>query len=312
MPRRPRLQVRGEAPPSLPNFLDKIGKEPIITVELDPPKGVNCQKVIKWSKILAEEGADAISLADNPLAIIRMSPFVVGHLVQKESGLPALVHCSCRDRNLLGQQSELMGAAALGIASIFAVTGDPASLGGVLGASSVFDTNSFGLIEMIAKLNQGLNITENPISGKANFIIGAALNPNSTRLEPQIKRLERKVALGAQYIQTQPVFDAKRIRDVYEKAAHVNVPIFMGVMPLVSFRNAEFLHNEVPGMSIPEPIRERMKIAEPDRGIEEGIVIAKEFIDITLDAGAPGIYIIPQFGKYEIAAQLVRYIRAKR
>jgi homocysteine S-methyltransferase len=209
----------------------------------------------------------------------------------------------------MGQQSELLGAHALGIRVVLALTGDPASMGDEMGSSSVYDTNSLGLIELIAAMNRGVNRAGNPVQGATSFVIGGAFNPNASRLEPQVRRLEKKVAKGARFAMTQPVFDGAVLREMYEKTAHLGIPIFAGVMPLVSGRNAEFLHNEVPGIRIPDGVRRRMAEAG-ERGAEEGLAVAGELIDGARDA-APGFYIMPQLGKYEMALELVRRVKEK-
>jgi len=291
-----------------PSFLDDIGKRTLILVELDPPKGMDYAGVLDGARALKIAGVDAITSAENSLATIRMSSFVMGHLIQREVGLPAIVHCACRDRNLIGQQSELMGAAALGINCVLALTGDPASMANI-GASSVYDTNSIGLIKLIARLNRGENMAGASIQRPTTFVIGCALDPGGAKLDGQLKRLERKIEAGAQFVMTQPLYDPDRIREMYERTARYGVPVFVGIMPLVSRRNAEFLHNEVPGIRIPEAVLERMRSAPPERAKEEGIAIAAELIETALEAGAPGIYLIPPFSRYEPALKLVPLIK---
>ncbi|MBI3921126.1 MAG: bifunctional homocysteine S-methyltransferase/methylenetetrahydrofolate reductase [Armatimonadetes bacterium] len=296
--------------PGHANFLDKVGKETVCIVELDPPRGLLWGPVVEGARKLAEAGTDAISVAENSLASIRMSSMVVGHFIQRDAGLPAIVHCTCRDRNLIGQQSELMGASALGIRLLLAITGDPVSMGGVLGATSVYDTNSFGLIDMISKLNQGENLAGSPLGRRTDFIIGAGFNPNVRKMEVEIKRLAKKVANGAVFAMTQPVFNAERVRSMYERTAHLGIPIFLGVLPLYSARNTEFLHNEVPGIRIPDEVRQRMREASPDEASKTGIEIAAELIVEVLDV-APGIYIIPPFSKHELALPLVEVVKGQ-
>ena len=183
-------------PPHVPGLLDRVGKRTVTIVELKPPRGTGYKRVLKWARRLAEVGVDAFSLVENSLAVVRMSPFGLGHIVQEEAGVSVIIHCTCRDRNLMGQQSELLGAHALGIRTILALTGDPASMGDEMGSSSVYDTNSMGLIELISAMNR-LNQAGNPIQGATSFMIGAAFNPNVSRMEPQVRRLEKKVALSA-------------------------------------------------------------------------------------------------------------------
>ena len=304
--------ARGGA--SLPSagagFLAQWGSRKVITVELDPPKGLDCAKVLAGSRALKEAGADAINLAENPLARVRMGNIALASAVRREVGIEVIAHVTCRDRNLLGLQSDLMGASLLGITAILAVTGDPASLGDEAGASSVFDLNSFTLIKLLSELNRGVNALGSPIGAGTGFTVGAAFNPNGQRMEVQVARLEKKVANGARFAQTQPIYDLSRLDQMLEQTAHLGIPILPGVLPLVSGRNAEFLHNEVPGIVIPEEIRRRMAGKGGEDGVREGLAIAREFIEAVFDR-VGGFYLIPPFGKYEIAIELVRYIKGR-
>ncbi|GFO59849.1 bifunctional homocysteine S-methyltransferase/methylenetetrahydrofolate reductase [Geomonas silvestris] len=291
-------------------FLSHWGTRKVITVELDPPKGLDCTKVVAGSRALKEAGADAINLAENPLARVRMGNLALAALVRREVGIEVIAHVTCRDRNLIGLQSDLMGASLLGISSILAVTGDPANLGEDAGASSVFDLNSFTLIKLLSDLNRGVNALGNPIGAGTGFSIGAAFNPNVQKMEVQVGRLARKVANGAQFAQTQPIYDIARAEEMVELTAALGIPVLPGVLPLVSGRNAEFLHNEVPGIVIPDEIRRRMAGKSGDEGVREGLAIASEFIDAIFDR-VGGFYLIPPFGKHEIATELVTYIKEK-
>jgi homocysteine S-methyltransferase len=299
-----------QAPPPAPaaGFLARWGQEKVVTVELDPPRGLDCAKVLAGSRALKEAGADAINLAENPLARVRMGNIALASLIQREAGIEAIVHVTCRDRNLLGLQSDLMGASLLGIRSILAVTGDPARLGEHADASSVFDLNSFGLLKLLAGLNAGVNALGNPIGNGAGFTLGCAFNPNSPRMEVQVARLAKKIDNGARFAQTQPLYDVARLDEMLEKTASLGIPILPGILPLVSERNCEYLHNEVPGIVIPDEIRERMRGKEKEAGMLEGLAIAREFITRVKER-VGGFYLIPPFGRYEIAVELVRYIK---
>ncbi|GFO53122.1 bifunctional homocysteine S-methyltransferase/methylenetetrahydrofolate reductase [Geomonas sp. Red276] len=314
-PRTPRVP----APPAAPGegketgaagFLAGWGKRKVITVELDPPKGLDCSKVVEGSRTLKEAGADAINLAENPLARVRMGTIALASLVRREAGIEVIAHITCRDRNLIGMQSELMGASLLGVTSILAVTGDPVSMGEEAGASSVFDLNSFTLIKLLSDLNRGVNAQGNPIGSGCGFTVGAAFNPNVQKMEVQVGRLVKKVANGATFAQTQPIYDLAVLERMVELTAEVGIPILPGVLPLVSGRNAEFLHNEVPGIVIPDGIRARMAGKSGEEGVAEGLAIAKEFIEAAMDK-VGGFYLIPPFGKYPIAVELVRFIRER-
>jgi len=297
------------AEPQLPDFLQKVGREPVVIVELDPPRGLVWQPLVEGAKTLAQAGTDAISVAENSLASIRMSSMVMGHFIQRDAGIPAIVHITCRDRNLLGQQSELMGASELGIRYVLAITGDPVSMGGVLGATSVYDTNSFGLIEMLTQLNRGESVTGRSLGRRADFIVAGGFNPNVRKLEGEVKRLSKKVERGATFALTQPVYDAAKVPEIYDQTSHLGIPIFLGVLPLYSARNCEFLHNEVPGIRIPDGVRKRMVEASEGDAWKVGIEICAQFIGDVLNM-VPGVYIVPPFGRHEMALPLVKLVKS--
>jgi methionine synthase I (cobalamin-dependent)/5,10-methylenetetrahydrofolate reductase len=291
------------------SFIDAWGSRKVITVELDPPKGMDCSRIIAGSRRLKDAGADAINLAENPLARPRMGNIALGSIIQKEVGIEVIIHITGRDRNLIGMQSDLMGASLLGIRSILAVTGDPASMGDHANAKSVFDLHSFTLIKLLADLNRGVNAIANPIGHGTGFTIGAAFNPNTGSMAVQAERLRKKVANGAVFAQTQPIYDPALFFEALDLTRDCSIPLLPGIMPLVSERNAEYLHNEVPGISVPDAIRSRMKGLEKEAGVQEGLAIAKEFIDATFER-AGGYYLIPPFGKYELALELIDHIHA--
>jgi methionine synthase I (cobalamin-dependent)/5,10-methylenetetrahydrofolate reductase len=290
------------------DFLSCWGRRKVVTVELDPPKGLDYSKILTGCRTLKEAGTNAINLAENPLARVRVGNIALASIIQHEVGIEVIVHITCRDRNLIGMQSDLMGASLLGIHSILAVTGDPASIGEQATATSVFDLNSFSLIKLLRDLNSGMNGLGSPIDRGAGFTIGAAFNPNTSRIDVQVARLEKKIAAGAQFVQTQPVYDLDILDDMLKRTRHLDVPILPGILPLVSERNTEFLHNEVPGIVIPEAIRARMRGKDKETGTREGLAIAMEFI-AAVEERVGGFYIMPPFGRYHVAAELVRFIR---
>ena len=299
---------RQEEAPGRRGFLSRWQETPVVTVELDPPKGLDCGKVLEGCRALQAAGADAINLAENPLARVRMGNIALASIIRHEVGIEVIAHITCRDRNLLGLQSDLMGAALLGVRSILAVTGDPARLGEQAGASSVFDLNSFGLLKLLADLNAGVNALGSSIGGGTGFLIGCAFNPNTPRMEVQVARLEKKVANGAAFAQSQPVYDAARVVEMMERTSHLGIPVLPGILPLVSERNCEYLHNEVPGIVIPDEIRRRMRGKEKAAGVREGLAISRELID-EVRSRVGGFYLIPPFGKHEIAVELVSFIK---
>jgi homocysteine S-methyltransferase len=315
---RPAIRVREPEQPentfkhehrqlTIPELADK---RHTVIVELDPPKDLDIEQFMKGAQTLKEAGADALTMADNSLAVTRMSNMALGYLVQEKLGIRPLLHMACRDRNLIGQQSHLMGLHALGLDHVLAVTGDPARLGDLPGASSVYDLSSFDMIRMIKQLNSGVSFSGLPLKQKARFTIAAAFNPNVKQLDKAIKRLERKVEAGADYIMTQPIYDAKLIEALYQKTRHIGIPIFIGIMPLVSARNAEFLHNEVPGIELSDEVRSRMARYEGERARQEGIMIAKELLDVSA-AYFNGVYLMTPFMRYEMTAELTKYVLSR-
>ncbi len=289
-------------------FLDAWGSRAVVTVELAPPKGLDCSKVIAQARQLKEAGVDAISLSENPLARIRMGNIALARLVQQETGAEVIAHVTCRDRNLIGLHSEMMGAHSLGLRNILAVTGDPVSVGGEAGATSVFDLNSIGLLELLSSLNRGRSLMDVDLGGCADFTLGAAFNPNLPRMDGQIARLEKKVAAGARFVQTQPLYDPEKMQEMLERTASMGIPVLVGLLPLVSERNAEFLHNEVPGISLPDSVRRRMRGKSGEQGVAEGLEIACELVEAGRGV-AGGFYLMPPFGKVELALELLRKIR---
>src|SRR3954468_218790 len=259
------------APPeSTPTLLDIIRTRTLIVTELDPPKSLGLEKLIEGARALKEAGTDFVTLADNSLAILRVSNLAAGFLVQQRTGLQPIIHLACRDHNLIGLQSLLMGLNALGIDHVLALTGDPAKIGDHPAASNVYDVNSIGLIRTIKQLNNGVAANGRDLKTRARFVIGCAFNPNARNIDTQARKLEDKIKAGAQFVMTQPIFDPGLAKLTHEKTRAFGLPILMGVMPLLNGRNAEFLHNEVPGINIPDSIRTRMRNKEGKEGNEEG------------------------------------------
>ena len=297
--------------PSEKTLSDVAKERPTIIVELDAPKHLDMSEYIEGAKALQAAGIDAITLADNSLATPRISNVAVATILQK-LGIKPLVHLTCRDRNLIGLQAHLMGLHTLGITEMLAITGDPTKIGDFPGATSVFDVNSFKLIELIKKGNNGLSFSGKSLRTRTNFNVAAAFNPNVANVERAVQRLERKIASGADYILTQPIYSKEKISELKEATKHIDIPIFVGIMPLTSTKNAEFLHNEVPGIKLTDEVRARMKAASGDRekSTAESIAISKELIDATLEY-FNGVYLITPFMRYDICVELVEYIHEK-
>ena len=284
------------------------GKTVIVT-ELDPPKTLPLEKFFTAAEAITRAGSDAITLADNSLAILRVSNFAVAALL-KERGITPLMHLSCRDKNLIGLQSELLGMAALGMRHVLALTGDPAKGGDHPGATSVYDVNSVGLLEIIRRLNEGYTQAGTDLQARPELIAGCTFNPNARNLDTQIQRLERKIAAGAKYVMTQPVFETSLVEETARRTAHFGVPVFIGVWPLLNGRQARFLHNEVPGIKIPPSAMARMEGLEGVDGRKEGVAIAKEVTRAVLDH-FPGIYFMTPFLAYQTTEELSAFVRGR-
>jgi homocysteine S-methyltransferase len=292
------------------SLLDRLAAgHRVVICELDPPKTLALEKYFAGAQALMQAGCDAITLADNSLAILRVSNLAVGAMLKERFGITPLLHMSCRDRNVLGLQSELLGMAALGMRHVLPLTGDPARIGDHPGAASVYDVNSVQLIGIARRMNEGFNHAGKSISSATQFVIGCTFNPNSKNLEAQLARLERKITAGAQYVMTQPVFDM-RILDVMEaRTRAMKIPIFTGIWPLLSGRQAEFLHNEVPGIIVPDDVRRRMAGSEGQTGIARGLEIAREISRAALERFS-GVYLITPFLKYSATIELATFARS--
>jgi len=291
---------------------EQVRKKKTIIVELDPPKHLDTKLFFQGAEALKEAGIDALTLADNPLASPRISNDAIGSLVSSKFGLTPLVHITCRDRNLIGLQSHLMGLHTLGIHNILAITGDPAKIGDFPGAASVYDLSSLELIELIKQNNEGISFSGKSLRERTQFSVGAAFNPNFRHLDASVKRLEKKKNAGADYFISQPIFGKEQLIQVHEATKHLDVPIFIGIMPLISSRNAEFLHHEVPGINVPEETRQRMKEAGSDPVIARavGMEIAKDLLDTAIDL-FNGIYLITPFVRYDMSIELIHHIQEK-
>jgi len=293
-----------------PSIVELVKQRHTVIVELDPPRDLDIRKFMEGAAALKEAKADAVTMADNSLAVTRMSNIALAALLQERIGIRPLVHIACRDRNLIGTQSHMMGLDALDIDHVLAVTGDPARFGDLPDSSSVYDLTSFEMIRMIKQLNEGTAFSGKPLKQKAKFVVGAAFNPNVKHLDKAVQRLERKITSGADYIMTQPVYDPDLIVRMAEATKHLDVPIFVGIMPLANGRNAEYLHNEVPGIQLSDEVRSRMVGLEGEAGRAEGVRIAQELIDCALPY-FNGIYLITPFMYYDMAVQLTHYVWSK-
>jgi len=292
------------------SILDLVAEgKTVIVTELDPPKTLPLEKFFAAAEALTRAGSDAITLADNSLAILRVSNFAVAAML-KQRGITPLLHLSCRDSNVIGLQSELLGMAAMGMRHVLALTGDPAKGGDHPDATSVYDVNSVGLLEIIRRLNEGYTLAGTDLQARPDLVAGCTFNPNSRNLDAQVQKLERKIKAGARYVMTQPVFETRLVEETARRTAHFGVPVFVGVWPLLNGRQALFLHNEVPGISIPGPIMSRMEGLEGAEGRKEGVAIAKEVTRSVLDH-FPGVYFMTPFLAYQTTEELSAFVRGR-
>jgi len=281
----------------------------VVSVNLDPPKGLNPTKILEGAKMMQEVGADCINIADSPMARIRMSCMGLARLIQDHLGMETIIHFTSRDRNLMAIQSELLGAHALGIRNILGLTGDPLRVGDYPNTTGVWDVDSVGLIRVIRGMNEGHDSTGSSIGAQASFHIGAALNLNMTeeQTEKEIEKYRQKIDAGAQFIMTQPIYEIAPLLRFLERAGKPPIPVLLGCIPLHSSRHAEYLHNEVPGITIPEAVRDRMRAAG-ERGHEEGLLMAQELL-AQARSMVQGVYLMPSYRRYDIVAQLTKMLK---
>lgn len=283
-----------------------LGKKFCVSVELDAPKGTDPSKVIEGAKLCLKNGVDAINVADAPRAMARMHNIAMCKLIQENVGIETILHVCCRDRNLIGLQGDLIGCHALGIHNLVIITGDPPKLGDYPNCTAVYDVDAIGLTRIANLLNHGIDLAGNPITPPTKLLIAVGANPGAPDLEKEIQRYEQKLEAGAEFCMTQPVYDVRTLENFLKRTSHIKLPIMMGILPLRSFKNAEFLHNEVPGMQIPEKIRERMRVAGDD-GAKEGILIAQEALKEAKQM-VQGTYLMPPFNRADVALEVLQVL----
>ncbi|GIL15194.1 MAG: bifunctional homocysteine S-methyltransferase/methylenetetrahydrofolate reductase [Chloroflexota bacterium] len=286
----------------------------VVSVEMSPPRGFNPDKVLAGALILKQAGADVINVADSPRAQMRMSAWAVAHLVQTEIGMESVLHFPVRGRNLLRVHGDLMAAHALRVRNIFACMGDPAATGDYPQATDAYDIVPSGLVKLVKQhFNQGIDHAGTSIGAPCSFTAGVACDPNARDVAREIKTLRKKIEAGADFCLTQPIFEPHRAREFLKRYADefgkLELPMFAGVLPLASSRHAEFLHNEVPGITLTDEIRERMRRAG-DNGRAEGLNIARELWSELMEF-AQGVYIMPAFGRYETVAELLEMVKVR-
>ena len=287
----------------------------VVSVEIDPPRSIRIERTIEAARLLGEAGVDLVNVSDSAMARVRMGCLAVAFGIQHDLDLECLVHFTTRDRNLMALESELLGAHALGVRNVLALTGDPPRIGDYPAGTGVWDVDSIGLIEILARLNRGEDGAGSPIGQRAGFTIACALDPTAADGSAEWDRLERKIGAGADLVMTQPLYSTEQVAAMDAEARRrfgpggFPIPVLLGILPLQSTRHAEFLHNEVPGITIPPEARAEMAAAGA-RGAEVGLELALRLLDDVRGLVA-GTYLMPSFGRYEQAAELVRRIRAR-
>jgi methionine synthase I (cobalamin-dependent)/5,10-methylenetetrahydrofolate reductase len=283
----------------------KLSRGEFVTmVEIVPPKGIDVAKEVEGARFLKSVGVDAVNIPDSPRASARMSNQALSLLIQREVGIDAILHYTCRDRNVLCIQSDLLGAAAVGIKNLICITGDPPKMGNYPDATAVFDVDAIGLVNIVHNLNRGLDLGGNPIGAGTGFVIGVGANPGLTDMDEEIRRFEYKVQAGAEYAVTQPVFDLRLLENFLKRIEHCRIPVVAGIWPLISVRNAEFMKNEL-RVSVPDAILERMARAQtPELARAEGVAIAREML-IAAKQMAQGAQISAPQGRYNLAVDVL-------
>jgi methionine synthase / methylenetetrahydrofolate reductase(NADPH) len=288
-------------------FAERLRTGFAVTVEVDLPRGNAIGQVVEAARRLKERGAHAIDISDGARARLRMHPVAAARIVQEEAGIEVVAHISCRDRNIIGLQADLLGAAALGVKNILAVTGDPAQIGDYPEATSVFDTDSVGLVHVLSKMNRGEDLAGNPIGEPPGFLVGASFNPTAEDLDQEVEKLRRKVEAGAHAFWTQPVFEIRVLQNALERIGDDGVRILLGLMPLRSARQAEFLHHEVPGIYIPRDVRQKLATLSPEDAPKYGVEVAQRLLS-EAETLVSGAYIMPPASVPDLAGAVLEAI----
>ena len=278
----------------------------VVTVEVDPSRGLNFRPVLDGAALLKEAGVDCLNVGDSPMARTHMSAVAMAVMLHHQVGVETIVHFVTRDRNLIALEADLIGGHALGLRNVLCLRGDPPRGPGFQRAIGVWDVGAIGLIRVLKGMNEGVDASGNSIGQPASFFVGAAANPMSP-VEMEMKVTRRKVEAGADFLLTQPVFDVEAAAEYFEAVKRFNVPIILGVMPLYSHRHAEFIHHELTGVTLPNAVRERMRLAG-ENGLAEGMSIARELLEQVRDKVA-GVCLMPSFGRFDVAAELAASIK---
>ncbi len=291
-------------------FAKSLGKRLLTSVELDIPRGLDMSSVIDGARFLNRHGIDAINITDGARARLRMSSIALSSMIQREVGIETMMHLATRDRNMIGLQAELLGAHALGLRNVLFITGDPTNIGDYPQATSVFDIDSSGLIRAAKAMNRGEDLMGNDLGQRTSFLVACAANAMASNMDAEIAKLEKKVEAGADLIYTQPIYRIDTLEGLLRRIEGWKIPVMVGVLPLRSYKHAEFLHNEIPGMTIPGPIRDQLRRAEKKAG-QVGVDISVEFLQ-QAKGHVAGVYLMPPFKKYEIVPEILDAIGIRR
>jgi homocysteine S-methyltransferase len=284
----------------------KLGRRFVITVEISPPRGADDAEELEICRRLRAAGVDAVDVADNPLARLRMSPWATAARIQREVGLEAILHFTTRDRNVMRLQSDLLAVHALGIRSVLVLRGDQPQAGDYPQATAVSDVFPSGVVRMIREFNRGRDVAGNPIGEPTRFLVGVALNLAPLDPAREMRGWEKKLAAGGNFVCTMPIFEPETLEAFLSRYGRPPIPMLVGVLPLRGVRHAEFLHNELPGMIIPDRIRAQMREARDGR--EMGMRLVRDLLRVIRDR-AGGVYLIPSFSRYDPIIELVREVR---
>jgi 5,10-methylenetetrahydrofolate reductase len=293
--------------PGEPKLLRLLREKFVLSVELDPPRGVNTRKILEGARLIHEAGVDAVNIGDSPMARVRMGAQALAYLLLQHFPLEVILHFTTRDRNLMGIQADLLGAHAVGLRNVLCLTGDPPSGSDYPNVTAVYDVDSIGLIRVVQRLNQGTDLAGNPVGGRTGFAIACAVNPTADDIELEIDRFRKKLEAGAQFAMTQPFYDWSVWDRFVAQAGRPTVPVLMGILPLQSFRHAEFLHHEVPGITVPDDLRARLERAGSGAQ-DEGVAHARELFQESKRRKDTfsGVYLMPSFGRYENCLEVLK------
>jgi homocysteine S-methyltransferase len=313
IPARPQAQALPKVPVAKKSTLgEKITAGKFVTfVEILPPRGVDASKEIDGARDCAQAGIDCINVPDGPRASARMSAQITCQLIQQQAAIETVLHFCCRDRNILGIQSELLGAHAAGVRNLICITGDPPRMGTYPDATAVFDVDAIGLTNIVNNLNQGLDIGGNPMGSQTALLLGVGANPGALNMDEELRRFEWKVQAGAEYVVTQPVFDLALLEEFLKRTEHYRIPLICGIWPLTSYRNAEFMVNEL-RVPVPEHFMERMRRADSaEKARAEGVSIAREMVTRVRDI-VSGVQLSAPFGRYAMAIEVAQVLGSRQ